>query len=51
MKQIWENGKKTNFGPYFGLFAGLLPLVVRHCCKLSLCVISTKTNEPNLRRW
>ena len=26
-------------------------LVVRHCCKLSFCAISKKTNEPNLRKW
>ena len=30
----------------------MLPLPdVRHCCKLSLYLISRKTNEPNLRKW
>ena len=30
----------------------VLPLLdVIYCCKLSLHVISRKTNEPNLRKW
>ena len=34
------------------LFSWILPLLdIRHCCKLSLHVISRKTNEPNLRKW
>ena len=36
--------------PQFYLF--ILPLLdVRHCCKLSLCAISRKTNKPNMRKW
>ena len=36
--------------PQFYLF--ILPLLdVRHCCKLSLCAISGKTNKPNMRKW
>ena len=56
MNQTWENGKKPNFGPDFGPFSPkfgsqknflwVLPLVdVIHCCKLSLCAISRKTNN------
>ena len=50
MNQTWENGKKLNFGPDFGLFDAFGPnlaphllllflwvLTVRHCRKLSLC--------------
>ena len=44
MNQTLENGKKNpNFGPDFG------SLIVIHCFKLSLHVISRKTNEPNLK--
>ena len=33
-------------------FPGVLPLLdVTHCCKLSLYVISRKTNKSNLRKW
>ena len=33
-------------------FSGVLPLLdVTHCCKLSLYVISRKTNKSNLRKW
>ena len=62
MNQTWEIGKKRNFGLDFGRFAQIwfhklffswvLPLLhVIHCCKLSLYVISRKTNEPNLKKW
>ena len=33
-------------------FSWILPLLqVRHCCKLSLHVISRKINEPNFGKW
>ena len=61
MSQTSENGKKPNFGPNYGpldpnldlqtFFMGLPLPDVRHCCKLSLYVISRKTNEWNLRKW
>ena len=58
MNQTWENRKKTNSGPNFGLnlgpkdFLWVLPLLgVRHCCKLSLYAISRKSNDPNSRKW
>ena len=54
--------KKTIFGTNFHLFwtkfgpKDFLPWVlqlldIRNCCKLSLHVISRKTNEPNSRKW
>ena len=40
-----------NVGPKF-FFSFILPmLVLRHCYKLSLYAISSKTNEPNLKKW
>ena len=61
MSQTSENGKKPNFGPNYGpldpnldlqtFFMGLPLPDVRHCCELSLYVISRKTNEWNLRKW
>ena len=54
MNQTWENDKKPSFWPDFGPFGQNLasPLLdVRHCCKLSLYIISRKTNESNLRKW
>ena len=64
MNQTWENSKKSNPGPDFGLFGPnlcpppppsflqvLLLLVTRHCSKLSSYAISRQTNEPNLRKW
>ena len=62
INQTWENDKKPTFGPDFGafllrfglqkLFLWVLHLLdVAHCCKLSLYVISRKTNESNLRKW
>ena len=46
MKHTWENGKKTLILACFG------PTLVRkkNCCKLSLYVISRKTNESNLKK-
>ena len=60
-KTTWKNDKKPNFRPDFGpfwakfgpkkFFLWVLPqLDVTHCCKLSLYVISSKTNEPNVRK-
>ena len=43
--------KQTNFGADFGQTWALPLLDVIRCCKLSLCAISRKTNEPNLRKW
>ena len=41
---------KLIFGPEN--FSWILPqLVNRHCCRLSLHAISSKVNEPNLRKW
>ena len=54
MNQTRENNKKPSFWPDFGPFGQNLasPLLdVRHCCKLSLYIISRKTNESNLRKW
>ena len=55
MMQPWENGKYPNFGPILRpqkLLSRVLPmLVVKKCSKLSTYVISTKTNEPNLKKW
>ena len=61
INQTWKNGKKPSFylilAPLvkFGhqkFSSWMLPLPdVRHCCKLSLYLISRKTNEPNLRKW
>ena len=64
MNQTWENGKKPNFGPNFGLFGPNLGpkiffvcsnsttlLDVRHCRKLSPYAISRKTYDPNSRKW
>ena len=62
MNQTCENGKKSNFGPDFGLFWPkfgpqkffwwVLPLLdVIHYCKLSLYKISKKANEQNMRKW
>ena len=62
MNQFWENGKKLNFGPDFGLFglslgppiffSWVLPqLDVRHFCKLWSYGISRKTYDPNWRKW
>ena len=57
MNQTCENGKKTlNFGPDFGpnlvsMFFVLTVLDVTYCSKLSLYVISRKTNKPSLRKW
>ena len=53
----WQK-KTTSFGPYFGpnsvpiiLFSWILPLLdLRNCCKLPLCLISRKTDEPNFRK-
>ena len=44
----------AHFGPnlFPKIFLWVLPLLhVRNCCKLSLYVISRKTNEPNLKKW
>ena len=61
MNQTWEMTKKSNFRPDFDLFGSnsglqfflwvLSLLNVRNSCKLSLYVISRKTNEPNLEKW
>ena len=61
MNEIWENGKKLNFGPDFGLFDPNLGLsfffqvlhllIVTYCSKLSSYVIQRKTNESNTRKW
>ena len=62
MNQTWENGKKPSFSPNFGPFGQnmgpkffllwILPLLdLKYCCKLSLHVVSRKTNEQNLRKW
>ena len=62
INRTWENSRRPNFGPDFGLFGPnlgpkdfylwILPLLdVRNCCKLSLYAISRKTNKPNLRKW
>ena len=52
--------KKPYFGPDFDLFdpnvgpkkfLWVLPLLdFMHCCKLSLCAISWKSNEPSFRK-
>ena len=55
MKNTWQNAKKLNFGPNFGLFGPnlgppklFLLLVVRHCSKLSSYVFLWKlTNQKN----
>ena len=34
------------------IFSLILPLLnVTYCCKLSLCAISRKINDPNSRKW
>ena len=61
MKQTWENGKKTSFGPNFGTFGlnsghpffffkNLASLDTRYHCQLSTCAISEKTNDPILKK-
>ena len=61
MNQTWENSKRPNSEPDFGLFdpnmgtqifLQVLPLLVfTHCCKLSSYAICKKINEPNLEKW
>ena len=54
MNQNRENGEKPNFGPNFGppkSFLLSFTSHIKHCCKLSLYVMSRKTNELNLRKW
>ena len=56
MNQTWQNGKKPNFGPDFGLFGpnlgcciffrNLASSVTRYHGQLSSCTISEKTNDP-----
>ena len=61
INQTWVNGKKANFGPDFGpfwpifgprnFFWEVLPLPdVKNSCKISLYVISRKTNESNSKK-
>ena len=51
MSQTWENGGKPKFRPKnFSLCVSPL-LDVRYCYKLSLYVLSRKTNDPNSRTW
>ena len=48
MNQNRENGEKPNFGPNFGppkSFLLSFTSHIKHCCKLSLYVMSRKTNE------
>ena len=60
MNQTLKNDKKPYFGPDFDLFdpnvgpkkfLWVLPLLdFMHCCKLSLCATSWKSNEPSFRK-
>ena len=60
MNQTLKNDKKPYFGPDFDLFdlnvgpkkfLWVLPLLdFMHCCKLSLCATSWKSNERSFRK-
>ena len=60
MNQTIKNDKKPYFGPDFNLFgpnvgpkkfSWVLPLLdFMHCCKVSLCATSWKSNEPSFRK-
>ena len=60
-KQTWKNGKKSSFGPDFGLFGpnssyqffffkNLAFSVTRYHSQLSSCTISEKSNDPIERK-
>ena len=56
-----ENAGKPHFGLDLGLLGSYLVhnvflevsaiLDVRHCPKLQFCIISSKTNDANMRKW